>query len=155
MEPRRSRYDDAFSCVLRCSHPVSPFVRLTDHRAREYGRRALLSVDDVIGQCRLRQLIDHDHLDGIVLRHVVAHPYALCAALAPIHGHIGRAVFKPFILPQLVAVEDGVGFRAILCAELAALGGTNFYTNISYEIHANSFRGTIRLWPWQPARRPA
>ena len=45
---------------------------------------------------------------------------------------------EPFILPHFIAVENRVGFRAILGAELTALRGTDLNIDIGYEVHENS-----------------
>src|SRR6476660_7348801 len=138
MKPCRSWNNDFLSRVLRrCSHALTPFwiPLLTRRRTRQHSRRALFPIGDIVGQRRLRQLIDHDHLDRVVLGHVVADPHALRAAFAPIHCHIGGPILESLIPSHLFAVQNGVGFRAILRAELAALGGTDFYVDIGYEIH--------------------
>src|SRR5215472_18522160 len=137
MKARRSWNNDSLSGVLRCRHAHSPFLslsRLSDYGARQYRCRALLTVGDVVGQGGFRQLIDHDHLDRVVLRHVVADPHALRTAFAPIHRHLRRAVLEPSVFPQFIAIENGIGLRAILRAELTALCRTDFNADIGYEI---------------------
>jgi hypothetical protein len=59
----------------------------------------------------------------------------LRTALTAIDGDIRRPILEALILSHLIAIEDGVGFRTILGAELAALGGTNFDTDIGDKIH--------------------
>src|SRR6187551_3115484 len=125
------------SCVVVATPlPLSGYPCLPDDGTRQHSRRALFAVGDIVGQRRLRQLIDHDHLDRVVLSHVVADPDALCAALTAVDGDIGGSVLEALVLPHLITVENGVGLRTILRAELAALGRANFDTDISNKIHS-------------------
>src|SRR4029078_7559354 len=68
--------------------------------------------------------------------HIVADPDALCTSFAAVDSDIRGPVLKAFILSHLIAIENGIGFGTILRAELAALGGTNFYTDIGNKIHS-------------------
>src|SRR5512147_2631378 len=145
MKPCRPWNDNPLSRILRCSHAHSPFRCLSDDWACQYRRRALLAVGDVVCQRRLRQLIDHNHLDGVVFCHIVTNPDTLRTAFAPINRHIGRSVLEPFLPPHLFTIENGIGFRTILRAELAALGCTDFNVDIVYEVHGYSFT----RWRWQ------
>jgi hypothetical protein len=76
---------------------------------------------------------------------MVTDPHALSAPLATIHCHIGRPILEPFILPHLIAVKDGISFRAILGAKFTTLCGANFNTDMGYEIHDRAPYGCIGL----------
>src|SRR5438093_13558625 len=122
--------------MLRGLHSFSLFYPiLPDDRACQEGGRGLFAVDYIVGERRIVKLVEHDHLDRMVLGHVVADPDALRAALTPVDRDIGGSVLEPFLFPRLVVIQDGVGLGAELSAELTARGRANLIVDISYKIH--------------------
>ncbi len=78
------------------------------------------------------QIVDHDHLDGVMLRQIIADTHADFASLAAVDGHecgLGSIV-----------VENGVRFRAILRAEPASGFTADGLINMS-----NKIQGTTPL----------
>ena len=76
--------------LVSCAVVATPFPfrsrRLPDDRACEHRGRALFAVGHIVSQRRLRQRIDHDHLERIVLGHIGANPDALRAIEAAVNA---------------------------------------------------------------------
>src|SRR5437016_3135936 len=138
MESGGTWNNDAFSCTWHRRHSCTSLITHYNHWIGQDRDGGFLFIRDVVGYSGQRQLIDHDHLDRIVFRHIVTDPHTLRAALTPIHRHVCGAVLEAPVLPHVLAVLNGVRFRTILRAELATLRSTYLNIDIGDQIHGDS-----------------
>jgi hypothetical protein len=75
-------------------------------------------------------LVDHHHLDGVMFRHVVAHPDALRASFAPVHRNEGG--LPDFIVLNRICLGTELG------AQRATGGATDSRIDIRDKIHGYS-----------------
>src|SRR5207245_2967870 len=73
--------------------------------------------------------------------------------LAPVYRHVRLAVLEAFLLPQVFAIENRVGLRAILGTELTARRGADINVDIGNKIHAGLLL-MLGISGGQPQRQP-
>jgi hypothetical protein len=75
-------------------------------------------------------IIDGNHLDGVVLRDIVTDPHTEFASLTPVNGHISRLF--------LVVIKNRIRFRTELGTQPTTGRRTNGNIYLRYGIHGDT-----------------